>query len=143
MAVDAAKFFCNLRGARQGAAAGPSGCTAEHLRILLDDEGCSDLLLHAAQLFAAGRVPAKVVDGLRLGRLVALQKPNGSITCPRHGRRLPSLGFSDPGATGFRCVYGCVQPFPIRALHTSWGRGTRTRSVGFVRTESEQHGSLC
>ena len=61
-----------LHGVRRGAAAG-------HVRILLDDEGCSDLLLHAAQLFAAGRVPAKVVDGLRLGRLVALQKLNGSI----------------------------------------------------------------
>ena len=32
------KLLDNLRRARCGAAAGPSGCTSEHLRVLLDDE---------------------------------------------------------------------------------------------------------
>ena len=36
--LDAKLFIANLRGARKGAAAGPSGTTCEHLRILLDDE---------------------------------------------------------------------------------------------------------
>ena len=34
------RFLANLRGARRGSAAGPSGCTNDHLRILLDDERC-------------------------------------------------------------------------------------------------------
>ena len=50
-------FLACLRTARRGAAAGPSGATAEHLRILLDDEVDSQLLHCAAQRLAQADVP--------------------------------------------------------------------------------------
>ena len=38
-------------------------------------EDCCDLFRHAAQRLARADVPEPVVEGLRLGRMVALQKP--------------------------------------------------------------------
>ena len=69
----------NLKTARRGAAPGPSGCTAEHLKVLLDDEGTLELFTYAAERLAQARVPGCVVDGLRLGRMVALRKSNGKV----------------------------------------------------------------
>ena len=62
LAVDAAKLSANLIRARRGAAAGPSGATCEHMRVLLDDEDCCG-------------VPGRIC----LGRMVALQKPAGGV----------------------------------------------------------------
>ena len=67
----------NVRGGRRGAAPGPSGCTAE----LTDDEDSAELLMWAA---AAGQIanaalPPPVLAGIRLGRIVALQKPDGAF----------------------------------------------------------------
>ena len=73
------KFLANLRGARRGSAAGPSGCTNEHLRLLLDDEESMRLLYHAAQRLGRAQIPADILAGLKIGRLVALQKPNGRV----------------------------------------------------------------
>ena len=70
----------NLKRARRGAAPGPSGCTAEHLKVLLDDEGTLELFTYAAERLAQARVPGGVVAGLRLGRMVALRKPNGKVS---------------------------------------------------------------
>ena len=79
LALDSAKLRANLQGARRGAAAGPSSATAEHLRVLLDDEDCCDLLVAAAHRLAQADVPDAVAAGLRLGRMVALLKPSGGI----------------------------------------------------------------
>ena len=68
-----------LRSARRGSAAGPSGATHEHLRILLDDEEDARLLYGAASRLANATVPPVVLEGLRVGRLVALRKPNGRV----------------------------------------------------------------
>ena len=70
-----ADLLINLRRARRGAAAGPSGCTNEHLRVLMDEETTAELLGHAADRLAAAKVPSDVADALRLGRMVALTKP--------------------------------------------------------------------
>ncbi|CAE6950253.1 unnamed protein product [Symbiodinium sp. CCMP2592] len=70
-------FVACLRSARRGAAAGPSGATNEHLRILLDDEGDTQLLHRAACRLARADLPPPVLAALRVGRLTALQKPNG------------------------------------------------------------------
>jgi len=72
-------FLGNVRGARRGAAAGPSGASAEHLRIMLDDELCSGLLYGAARELAAASVPDDILEGMRLGRMVALRKPDGRV----------------------------------------------------------------
>ena len=74
-----AKLVANLKGARRELPAKPSGCTTEHLRVLLDDESCTELLRHAAQQLSEGCVPGSVVEGLRVGRLVALSEPGGGI----------------------------------------------------------------
>ena len=70
-------FLAGLRKARRGAAAGPSGATNEHLRILLDDEVDGQLLHCAAQCLAQADVPAPALAAIRVGRIVALQKPDG------------------------------------------------------------------
>ena len=73
------KWLSNLRRARKGAAPGPSGLTAEVARVLLDDEGASDLFVRVTQLVAQAAVPRDAARALGLGRMVALQKPNGRV----------------------------------------------------------------
>ena len=73
------RFISNLRGTRRGAAAGPSGATAEHYKIMLDDEESTNFLYAAASALARAEVPQAIIDGLRLGRLVTLRKSNGRI----------------------------------------------------------------
>ena len=73
------RLITNVRTSRKGAAAGPSGCTGEHLRVLLDDEDCAQLLTHAARKLASGQVPAAIIPALRLGRMVVLSKPTGGV----------------------------------------------------------------
>ena len=68
-----------LRGARRGSAAGPSGTTNEHLRLLLDDPDDGTLLHRAAERLANADVPEPVLAAIRVGRAVALQKPNGRV----------------------------------------------------------------
>ena len=72
-------FLASLRTARRGSAAGPSGITNEHLRILLDDEADCTLLHRAAERLARADVPVPVVAAIRAGRIVALRKPNGRV----------------------------------------------------------------
>ena len=73
--LDEDKFQHNLRTSRRGAAGGPSGMTAEHLRVLLDSSSCTSLLGEAASQLAQGNIPEEVVTAIRLGRMTALQKP--------------------------------------------------------------------
>lgn len=77
--VDHARLLANLRRGRRGAAPGLSGCTPEHLRVLLDDAESLDLLCFAADRLARAEVPPEALAALRLGRLVALQKPAGGV----------------------------------------------------------------
>ena len=79
IALDQAALLRNLRGARRGAAPGLSGMTMEHLRVLLDEEEATGLLQQAAQRMAHADLPSGVLAGLRLGRMVALQKPQGGV----------------------------------------------------------------
>ena len=62
--LDEDRFLKNLRSARRGAAAGPSGMTNEHFRPLLD---------------ARAAVPQVVIEMVRVGRLTALTKPDGGV----------------------------------------------------------------
>ena len=73
------RLLANVRKARRGATAGPSGCTNEHLRVLMDEEATVVLLGHAADSLAGAKVPEDVADALRLGRMVALTKPAGGV----------------------------------------------------------------
>ena len=72
-------FVACLQSGRHGSAAGPGGATNEHLRIMLDHEEDSRLLHNAAELRARAQVPDDVLAAVRVGRVVALQKPNGRV----------------------------------------------------------------
>ena len=67
------------RTARRGAAPGPSGMTADHLFPILESEVDSGMLVQVASRLAVGDIPEEVVDGIRLGRLRALAKPDGGV----------------------------------------------------------------
>ena len=67
--LDEAKFLQNVRKARKGVAAGPSGMTSGHIRVLLDNPRDSHLffLLGAA------------LQAVKLGRVTALRKRDGGV----------------------------------------------------------------
>ena len=95
----------NLQRARKGAAPGPSGLTAEVARVLLDDEGASDLFARVTQLVAQAAVPRDAARALGLGRMVALQKPNGrvqGIVIGDFTRRLVARRFAQQKAEAFQ-----------------------------------------
>ena len=71
-------FFQNVRMARKGAAPGPSGMTADHLRPLLRHNLVATALGHAALLLAQNRVLEEVMNALRCGR-TAFRKPEGGV----------------------------------------------------------------
>ena len=77
--LDKTLFLKNVKRARRGAAAGPSGVTAEHVKPVLNDSRDSEKLFAVALLLARAIVPQEVLTALRMGRLTALQKPNGSV----------------------------------------------------------------
>ena len=72
-------FLISLRTARRGAAGGRSGMTADHLFPVLDSEGDSALLADVGSIMSQGKIPDAVMEGIRLDRLTALQKPDGGV----------------------------------------------------------------
>ena len=114
------RFLRNVRGGRRGAAPGPSGCTAEHLRVFRDDEDSADLLMWAAGQIANAALPPPVLAGIRLGRIVALQKPDGGVrglVMSDAFRRVVPMG--TPKAVGRRFATPHLWP----QLGTAGGRG--------------------
>ena len=53
--------------------------TADHLHPMLDNEHDSELLSQAASMLAHWTILREVLDGMRLGRLTALRKPDGGV----------------------------------------------------------------
>ena len=49
----------------------------EHLRPILEND--VGLLFQVAQFFATASIPEEILEALRVGRLTALQKPNGGV----------------------------------------------------------------
>ena len=72
------RFMANLSAPR-GAAGGPSGMTAEHLKVVLESERDSKSLWRMCQEFARNRMPAEILQVVRIGRMTALQKPQGGV----------------------------------------------------------------
>ena len=56
-----------------------SARSVEHLFCILESEADSELLVQAASKLAVGDVPDEVIDGIRVGRLTALAKPDGGV----------------------------------------------------------------
>ena len=97
-----------LRGLAR-AAAGPSGCTNEHIRVPRDEEATVVLLGHAADSLAGATVPQDVADALRLGRMVALTKPTVGVRGLIMPRR-PDVGTTVRGTVsgGMRAISICA-----------------------------------
>ena len=74
--LDKTLFLKNLKRARRGAAAGPSGVTTEHLKAVLSDSRDAERLFTAGLLLAQARIPGEILTALRMGRVTA---PNGSV----------------------------------------------------------------
>ena len=77
--LDVDLFLKNVRTVRRGAAPGPSGMTADHVRVLLDNDTDGAALGHVATLLARSRVFAGILQAIRCGRVTALQKPDGGV----------------------------------------------------------------
>ena len=75
--LDRSALLANLRRARKAAAPGPSGYTAEMLRVLLDDAECSACFADVCSLLASAHLPEPAAAAVALGRLVAIRKPSG------------------------------------------------------------------
>ena len=73
------RFAQVLRSSRKGAAAGPSGMTADHLRPVLENPRDTHLLFTLGEKLARAEIPDSIVGAIRLGRLTALQKPSGGV----------------------------------------------------------------
>ena len=106
--LDRDRFLKNLRCAKRGAAAGPSGMTSEHLRPLLDSVRDSELLWDLGRSFTRGQVPADTLPLIRFSRITALRKPSGGIRgivvgCA-HIQTLRGPGIHLEGAAGARQV---------------------------------------
>ena len=115
--LDEDRFLKNLRSARRGAAAGPSGMTNEHLRPLLDDARGRKLLFTVGEQLARAAVPQEVIEMVRVGRLTALTKPDGGVRGMRYGST--SCRPHHRAATGNHRGEGHC-PIPVRVEH---GRG--------------------
>ena len=76
--LPAHKLLTALRRSRKGAAPGPSGLTADTLRLVLDDEATTTLFVEVCQHLAQARVPPNIAQAIGLGRMVALTKPNAA-----------------------------------------------------------------
>ena len=77
VALDRTALLANLRRGRKGAAPGPTGLTAEMLRLVLDAEESSQAFGDVAVLLDRASVPEPIAAVLAIGRLVAVRKPNG------------------------------------------------------------------
>ena len=72
--MDETVFLRNLRSARRGAEAGPSGMTTEHLRPSLHDVSTQRLIFKLGERLGRGWVPHNVVEMIK-----ALSKPGDVI----------------------------------------------------------------
>ena len=79
LVLDIELMMKTLRSAKKGSAGVPSGMTVEHLRRLLESGVCTALLGEVATQFARGQVPEQILPAVRLGKMTALQKPDGGV----------------------------------------------------------------
>ena len=93
--LDETKFARNLRSAKRGAAGGPSGMTVEHLQPLLDHPRDLHMFFRACEQLARAQIPFAIQACIRLGRLTALQKPNGGVRVRRLVARTMSQQLMD------------------------------------------------
>ena len=107
---------------KRGTAAGLSGTTCEHYKLLLDNAGALELFTHAANLLVAARVPANVAAALALLTALRRRRPRHSYTGGTHGDTFPSPCVAQPRPY---CMFAdtfdeATRPYPL-ALQTRAG----------------------
>lgn len=120
--------------AKRGAAAGLSGATMEHYKVVLDDDEALHLFTHAVNLLATATVPDNILECLRLARLTALQKPGGGVRGIAMGdsfRRLTSRALARHYASTFE---EATRPYQF-ALQTRAGTDCL---AGFLRAATDR-----
>ena len=103
--LDSDKFLKNVRSAKRGAAAGPSGMTVEHLRPLLDSVTDQQWLCKLAEQIAQRRVASK---GERRGPGHRRGRCGEKVGCAHHGSAVGTTGGVRDGTV------------PTRPLDSSW-----------------------
>ena len=139
--LDHILFTQNFRCARRGAAAGPSGVTEEHLKPILDSARDAELLCQAAELMAKASIP-EVLKAIRMGRMIALQKPSGGVRGIVAGdiiRRLVSRTMAQQIRTK---VEKATARFQF-ALSTRAGCECIAHAIQAMTRKSTVHSSVC
>ena len=118
----------NLRSSRRGVAAGPSGMTGEHLRVILDSESDSDAFTAFACTLAVVEVPHEIMKAIRLGRMTALRKPDGGVRGIVVGDFLRRLVARTLAQQFSKAVWEATAPFQF-ALSTKAGTEAVTHAL--------------
>ena len=119
VSLDPELFAQALWSSRRGAAAGPSGMTAEHLRPMLESTEDTELLASFADTFAKGEVPQEIGRAIRMGRLTAAEIGRWRER-HRGWRSLPSFGVQN-SREAIRPAGGrCHSPVSVRTQNTCW-----------------------
>ena len=79
MRISSTRLMDALRSAGRGSAQDLAGMKYEHLRVLMEDDEAWCIFAQFAQDFARAKVPEEIMQGLRLGRMIALKKENGRV----------------------------------------------------------------
>ena len=104
----------------------PPTSNNEHLRLLLDDPSDCALLHRAAERLANADVPEQVLQALRLGRMVALRKPNGRV-------RALVVGDVFRGLVARALAQHFAGAFQEACLPYQFGLGTRAGTEGLYK----------
>ena len=107
-------FVSNVRRARRGAAPGPSDCTNDHLRLLLETEEDMQLLHHAAQKTRARGRSRHHRPGASPGPHGGAAQAERSSPRPGDGGHLPPTRGPDAGAAVFRRLQHSLPALPVR-----------------------------
>ena len=135
--LDELRFARNLRSAKRGAAGGPSGMTVEHLQPLLGHPRDLRSFFRASEQLSRARVPHSIREAVRLGRLTALQEPNGSVRGIVAGDIVRRLVAHDVTTVDVRSP--TRHTVPVRVGDEEWMREHRSRSARLDRVESAHH----
>ena len=109
--MDEVMFVKNLRSSKRGAVGGPSSMTMEHLKPLLESPKGTHLFYGASQLLAVANIPQEVKDGLRLGRMTAMAKPDAGVRGIVAGDVIRRLTARTMAQQLGKAVVACTAPF--------------------------------
>ena len=136
------KLLTASRRSRKGAAPGHQGPPASQqaldLRSVLDDDATTALFVDVCQLLAQARIPPNIAKTIGMGRMVALQKPNGGVRGLVIGdvlRRVVSRCIAQMFSSH---IHAACSPHQF-ALSTRAGTGAVLHALTTAATQPEQH----